>query len=428
MARLPRIYIEKILYYVTSKSGHNENLFLNSSDYSEYVGLIDKYKRQYDFKLFSYCLMPTHLHMLIELKNNVTISNIMHDINSLYTKMYNGRYSKKGHLFQERFKSQFAEKETNLLHLIRHIHMSPKRAKMVNDAAQYPHSSFKSYIAQGSRENPDMRKEVEEVFDLLGGREDEFNRYHTDVDPKELSAITRSVHKNRILGSDKFKAKIFEEIEEAKKAIDRPKIQRRVRIVLGVFGGAVILALFVAAGNYYRHTSALKSEYDSMIAVYEKTLSTLLRQQQGARVTNKAARDYAWKISLTQKALDGAKRKRGLDAQLAKEFEGYSWRIKLTQISGAEKGSVGDDLISFKNNRVKSYSMNKNGFSTSKYSRRRAGNHTSWETMQTNSKGETISWRGEWDGKTMRGVVSRQLPDGNIRDFSFVSVGEKIKR
>ena len=164
MGRFPRVYIEGVLYYVTSKGGHGQDTFTHLDDYKEYVELIDKYKKQYGFNLFSYALMPNHLHMLIELKENIGISNIMHDINSLYTKKFNSRYNRKGHLFQERFKAVIAEKEAHLLQLVRHIHLNPVRMGMVEKPEDYPHSSHNKYLDQDKRSHPDMNREVEEVF------------------------------------------------------------------------------------------------------------------------------------------------------------------------------------------------------------------------------------------------------------------------
>lgn len=73
MARLPRVYIENILYYVTARGGHNQNIFRAPSDYADYMSLITRYKNQYGFRLYGFVLMPTHVHMLIELKNNIGI-------------------------------------------------------------------------------------------------------------------------------------------------------------------------------------------------------------------------------------------------------------------------------------------------------------------------------------------------------------------
>ena len=110
-----------------------------------------------------------------------------------------------------------------------------------------------------------------------------------------------------------------------------------------------------------------------------------------------------------------------------REIKGYTWRIKLNLIGGEKKYSI-DDVISFKNNRVVSANISKEGFHASKYTKTNLKNgNIRWETIQINSKRETANWRGEWDGELMRGVLSRKFSDGSVKDFSFVSVSKPIK-
>jgi len=100
MPRLPRIQIEGAIYYVTSKGLAGQNVFKEEPDYEMYLNLIKKYKGQYKFRLFSYCLAPDQLHLLIETREDATLSEIMHDLNSMYTKYFNSRYGRSGPLFE----------------------------------------------------------------------------------------------------------------------------------------------------------------------------------------------------------------------------------------------------------------------------------------------------------------------------------------
>jgi len=90
--REPRIYIEKVLYLITAKGLEDRDLFMDHQDYSEYMKSLCDYKKEFGFKLFAYALLPKRLCLLIELENNVTISTIMHNLNSKYTKMDLIRY------------------------------------------------------------------------------------------------------------------------------------------------------------------------------------------------------------------------------------------------------------------------------------------------------------------------------------------------
>ncbi|MDD5282339.1 MAG: transposase, partial [Candidatus Omnitrophica bacterium] len=122
MPRLPRINLEGALYYITTKADYKLNLFRDDSDKSRYLFFIFEYKGLYNFKLYSFALTSNESHLLIEPSQQFTVSQIMHDVNANYTKYYNKKYEKKGHLFEERFKAVLIEKQGYLLEMTRFVH------------------------------------------------------------------------------------------------------------------------------------------------------------------------------------------------------------------------------------------------------------------------------------------------------------------
>lgn len=216
MPRPPRIYVEGALYYVTSRGVHNQQIFATSSDYKEYIDLIAEYKKQLGFKLFAYTLLPTHIHMLIELKNNIPISNIIRDVNSRYTKTFNRRYSKTGNLFQTRFKAVVAEKETYLLPLARHILLNSRRLETAENPEVPNRSNLTQFLEPVKKRYPDVTREIEEVFSSLKGREEAFSKYVFSVGKEGLRKFKKSINKKRVLGSDDFIARIEGVIEQTK--------------------------------------------------------------------------------------------------------------------------------------------------------------------------------------------------------------------
>ena len=106
MPRLPRIYIKGVLYYITCNGLHHQSIFKDQEDYGMFLELLKKYQDQYGIKLFSYVLLPGHLHLLVEMiGQDDDISGFMHDLNNSYTKYFNSRHNRKGHLFRSRFKA-----------------------------------------------------------------------------------------------------------------------------------------------------------------------------------------------------------------------------------------------------------------------------------------------------------------------------------
>ncbi|MFA4991834.1 MAG: transposase [Candidatus Omnitrophota bacterium] len=429
MGRLPRVYIEGSLYYVTSQTGHAYNIFLDDMDYREYISLVAKYKDQYGFKLFSYSLLPARLEMLIELKNNVPISNIMHDINSLYTKLYNSKYGKKGHLFQQRFKSIIAEKEMYLLRLVRQIHLSPVVDKLTTDPKAYQYSSHNLFLDPAKREFPNMKDEVEEIFKVLKGREEAFEKYVSDPNPMEIEGLKKTLRRKRILGSDDFAESVRNRIEENARLQEKNRLTRKNQILYISVGGAAILVLAIGITYFYLQNTTLKSEYAETVDMYKKTLDMLKKERETAVKANKSAEDYAWKIRLTEQALEKTIQARERSDYLKKDMDGSMWRIELTQVSGSPVNVQKDDVIYFKNNFYFSNNLNNAGFPSSAYTKTDLKNGIIvWRTSQSNERGEIAAWRGEWDGDAMKGTMSFRSIDGEARDFSFISMGRVVKK
>jgi REP element-mobilizing transposase RayT len=149
MARRPRIHYPGGLYHVIARGNKGLKVFRRDQDYKLYLKFLEEYKERYDFLLYAYVLMPTHLHFLIEV-GEVPLSKAMQSLQFRYTRNYNLRYQSWGHLFQGRYKAILCEKDSYLLELSAYVHLNPVRAKLVKDPAEYPWSSYREYLKGGS--------------------------------------------------------------------------------------------------------------------------------------------------------------------------------------------------------------------------------------------------------------------------------------
>ncbi|MGH4140662.1 transposase [Clostridium sp.] len=124
MARKARQKSEYAIFHIMCKSITGIDLFVDEDDKKEYLLLVKKYKELYNFKVYGYCIMDNHLHMLID-SNGSDISNVMQGINFSYVMYYNKKYKRKGHLFKERFKSIIVNNERYLRTVSLYIHNNP---------------------------------------------------------------------------------------------------------------------------------------------------------------------------------------------------------------------------------------------------------------------------------------------------------------
>jgi REP element-mobilizing transposase RayT len=142
--REPRIYLEGAVYYITVKAGAGELLFRDDKDYAYFLDILKERKEKYNFKLYAFCLLPNHYHLLIETKEQ-NISKIMQAINTSYSLYFNNRYKRQGHLMAGRFQMKVVNKDQSLLELSYYIHLNPLRVGLTKAPEEYYFSSYLEY-------------------------------------------------------------------------------------------------------------------------------------------------------------------------------------------------------------------------------------------------------------------------------------------
>lgn len=152
MPRSAREKVENSIYHVCARGNNKQDIFLDDKDREEYLNRLNHYKEKYKVRIYAYCLMTNHVHILVY-DNNQDISKFMHGLNLSYAIYFNNRHGRVGHLFQERFTSILVKSNTQLLYTSRYIHLNPVKANLVNQAQLYKWSSYKIYAKEESESN-----------------------------------------------------------------------------------------------------------------------------------------------------------------------------------------------------------------------------------------------------------------------------------
>ncbi|CDI48581.1 hypothetical protein DP129_01545 [Clostridium tetani] len=148
MPRHTRIKLSNGVYHIIMRGSKESPLFRNNYDKLKFLKILQKYKNIYFFRVFSYCLMDTHIHLLIH-SNNADISDFMKSINQSYAQYYNLKYDRIGPAFANRFKSYLAKSESHIILLSSYIHNNPKDIpKYKNSLDNYRFSSFGIYTGK----------------------------------------------------------------------------------------------------------------------------------------------------------------------------------------------------------------------------------------------------------------------------------------
>ena len=129
--------------------GHRVKLYVKHKQFSLYDVLrADIAKRRY-VELVNFCLMPNHFHLTVAQKEKDGIAKYMQRVLNAYTKYFNTKYKKEGHLFQGPFQAVRVMSNEQLLYLSTYIHRNPHVIReWRGKESTYPYASFQDYISE----------------------------------------------------------------------------------------------------------------------------------------------------------------------------------------------------------------------------------------------------------------------------------------
>jgi len=166
MARKLRKQIDapEAIYHIVCRGVNQRNIFRLSPDYRMFLKILKKAKEKYGFYLYSYSLLPNHIHFQIKV-NDVSVSKIMHYINTCYAVYFNQKYKRTGHLFQDRFYASLIDTESYFWAVSAYIDLNALRAGLIKSPESYPWNSYQFYFKGNFKDS----LIDEEQFLSLGG-------------------------------------------------------------------------------------------------------------------------------------------------------------------------------------------------------------------------------------------------------------------
>ena len=103
-------------------------------------------RKNYIIEIIAYCIMPTHIHLLLKQIKDNGISMFMRKILDSYSRYFNVKNKRKGPLWQGRFKNVLIETDEQLLHLTRYIHLNPTSKNLIDKPENWQYSSYREYL------------------------------------------------------------------------------------------------------------------------------------------------------------------------------------------------------------------------------------------------------------------------------------------
>ena len=112
-------------------------IFGDDEDCLRFLDTLRRVKQESGFRLYAYCLMGNHVHLLIQ-EDKEPLERIFRRIGPTYVYYYNWKYQLHGHLFQDRYRSEKVEDDAYFLDVLRYICQNPVKAGLSKTPFDYP--------------------------------------------------------------------------------------------------------------------------------------------------------------------------------------------------------------------------------------------------------------------------------------------------
>ena len=132
------------IYHIVLRGINKQRIFEDDQDYQKFLETIKAHKEASGYKIYAYCLMSNHVHLLMK-EGRESLGIAFRRIGASYIYWYNWKYSRRGHLFQDRYKSEAVETDGYFLTVLRYIHQNPTKARIAKEIQAYPWSSYREY-------------------------------------------------------------------------------------------------------------------------------------------------------------------------------------------------------------------------------------------------------------------------------------------
>lgn len=200
MPRQARIYTEEGVFHILARGNNKQKIFLSSNDFAAYKSLLQKLKDEHPFRLYHYCFMPNHVHLIIETNQKTDLSRFMKRLNLAYYNHYRKRYAYAGHFWQDRFKSLLISRDEYLIACGLYIERNPVKARIVASPRLYKYSSY-NYYAYGQK---DDLLDTDPIYEGLASKEGQKQESYRNLILDEKLGITEKTFKQLFLGVDDF--------------------------------------------------------------------------------------------------------------------------------------------------------------------------------------------------------------------------------
>ncbi|CAB1065958.1 hypothetical protein D1BOALGB6SA_10757 [Olavius sp. associated proteobacterium Delta 1] len=123
------------LHHVMVRAIERRRIFNDVADRKNFIKRLAELCVDTETRIYAWAIMTNHAHILLR-SSETGLAGFMRRLLTGYAVSYNRRHRRRGHLFQNRYKSIVCDEDAYFTELVRYIHLNPLRAKLVKSLSQ----------------------------------------------------------------------------------------------------------------------------------------------------------------------------------------------------------------------------------------------------------------------------------------------------
>ena len=139
MGNIKRYYEENAAYFLTTVTNKRFELFKDPRNCKILLVTIEYFKLILDYRLYGFCIMPEHLHLIIHPFGKYDFSYIMKMIKGSFARKLNKIGGREGKIWQKGFYDECILNSYDLLKKLEYSHNNPVKENLVSSPEEYPY-------------------------------------------------------------------------------------------------------------------------------------------------------------------------------------------------------------------------------------------------------------------------------------------------
>ena len=145
MPRRPRIIVPGLPHHITQRGNRQSDVFQSDADCRVFLDLLIRHSTKSDLRIWGYCLMPNHFHIVAVPGTEVVIARVIGRVEADYARYFNVQNGYSGHLWQPRYFS-IPMSPVHCWNALAYVERNPVRAGLVVSAEQFQWSSASAHL------------------------------------------------------------------------------------------------------------------------------------------------------------------------------------------------------------------------------------------------------------------------------------------